>query len=103
MPLYGRASASTSSPFSGTGEGSWEQVVWDFKALLQRGAKKTMNKKIGACWSYDAEKLLMISYDSTELTKQKEVIKKENLEGAMWWDSSGDKKGEESLIGTVSC
>ena len=78
MPWFGRASVSTSSPFSGTGEGSWEQVVWDFKALLQRGA--TMKKKIGACWSCDAEKLLMISYDSTELTKQKEVIKKENLE-----------------------
>ena len=33
------------------------------------GSNETMNKKIVACWSYDAEKLLMISYDSTELTK----------------------------------
>ena len=60
--------------------------------------------EIGASWSYDTEKRLMVSYDTIELAKRKvEFIKKEKLGGAMWWESSGDKKGEESLIGTVSC
>ena len=107
MPLYGRAFASTNGvgqPFSGTGEGSWEQGVWDFSALPQQGAKEMVDKEIGASWSYDADKRLMVSYDTTELAKQKvDFIKKESLGGAMWWESSGDKKGEESLIGTVSC
>lgn len=106
MPLYGRAFASTDGlgqPFSGTGEGSWEQGVWDFKALPQQGAKEMVDKKIGASWSFDAEKRLMVSYDTKELAQQKaEYIKKENLGGAMWWESSGDRKGEESLIATVS-
>lgn len=106
MPLYGRAFASTigvGQPFTGTGEGSWEQGIWDFKALPRSGAKEMMDKKIGASWSYDAEKKVMVSYDTIELAKQKaEYIKGENLGGAMWWESSGDKRGEESLIGTVS-
>lgn len=107
MPLYGRAFASTDGvgqPFSGTGPGSWEQGVWDFKALPQPGAKEIVDKEIGASWSYDAEKRLMVSYDTTELAKQKVAfIKKEKLGGLMWWESSGDKRGEESLIGTVGC
>ena len=107
MPLYGRAFASTDGagqPFSGIGEGSWEKGIWDFKALPQQGAKVIMDKDVGASWSYDAEKRLMISYDTAELAKQKaQYIKKENLGGGMWWEASGDKKGGDSLIGTVSC
>lgn len=106
MPLYGRAFASTigvGQPFTGTGEGSWEQGVWDFKALPQPGAEEIVDEKIGASWSYDDKKKLMVSYDTTELAKQKaEYIMEEKLGGAMWWESSADKKGEESLIGTVS-
>ena len=107
MPLYGRAFASTNGvgqPFSGTGPGSWEQGVWDFKALPQQRAKEMVDEEIGASWSYDAEKRLMVSYDTTELAKQKVAfIKSETLGGVMLWESSGDKGGAESLIGTVGC
>ena len=106
IPLYGRAFASTDGPgkpFSGVGEGSWEQGVWDFKALPQNGAKEMHDRQIGASWSYDREKRLMVSYDTLEIAKVKaEYVKKESLGGAMWWESSGDKEGHASLIEKVS-
>lgn len=105
MPLYGRAFASTDGPgshFSGTGEGSWEQGVWDFKALPQKGAKENVCNEVAASWSYDPEKRLMVSYDTKEIAERKaSFIKNEGLGGAMWWESSADKQGDESLIGTV--
>ncbi|KAL8841335.1 MAG: hypothetical protein Q9170_000965 [Blastenia crenularia] len=105
MPLYGRAFTATNGPghsFSGTGEGSWEQGVWDYKALPKDGAKEHVNKKIGASWSYDEENRVMISYDTLEMASEKVVYMKEwGLGGGMWWESSGDRKGEGSLIRTV--
>lgn len=106
LPLYGRAFASTDGPgkpFSGTGEGSWEQGVWDYKVLPQQGAKEMIDHQSGASWSYDPSKRLMVSYDTPEMAKIKtDFIRKEGLGGAMWWESSGDKQGKESLIGQVS-
>ena len=106
MPLYGRAFTSTDGPgkpFSGTGEGSWDPGVWDFKALPKAGAKEMLDEQAGASWSYDAGARVMVSYDTLEMAKKKvEFIEGEGLGGAMWWESSGDKTGDESLIGTVS-
>ena len=106
MPLYGRAFASTDGPgmkFSGTGEGSWEQGVWDFKVLPQQGACEVYDDEACASWSYDSGKRLMISYDTGAIAKRKaDFVKERGLGGAMWWESSADKAGEESLIHTVS-
>ena len=45
----------------------------------------------------------MVSYDTLELGWQKvDFIRERGLGGAMWWESSGDKTGDESLIGAVS-
>lgn len=106
MPLYGRGFTTTDGPgrpFAGTGGGSWEQGVWDYKALPQTGAKEMIDQESGASWSYDPEKRMMVSYDTLEMARIKtEYVKRERLGGAMWWESSGDKQGEESLIGKVS-
>lgn len=106
MPLYGRAFSSIDGPgkpFSGTGEGSWEQGVWDYKALHQKGGREMNDFEIGASWSHDPGKRLMVSYDTKEMAKFKaEYIKDQaHLGGAMWWESSGDKAGEGSIIATV--
>ncbi|KAL8722781.1 MAG: hypothetical protein Q9225_000792 [Loekoesia sp. 1 TL-2023] len=105
MPLYGRAFTATNGPghsFSGTGEGSWEHGVWDYKVLPKEGAKEYVDKKTGASWSYDEGKRAMVSYDNLEMAREKVGFVKEwGLGGGMWWESSADRKGERSLIGTV--
>ncbi|KAI9816506.1 MAG: hypothetical protein M1827_001638 [Pycnora praestabilis] len=105
MPLYGRTFTSTTGPgqsFSGVGEGSWENGVWDYKALPRDGAREVLDKEIGASWSWDGNKGILVSYDTVEMASRKvDWIKEKGLGGGMWWESSADKAGEESLIGTV--
>lgn len=105
MPLYGRAFQSTDGPghsFSGVGEGSFEQGVWDFKVLPHTGAQEYHDRDIGASWNQDAGGKTMVSYDTADLVRQKAMyVQEERLGGGMWWESSGDRKiGEGSLIET---
>ena len=106
MPLYGQQFANTTGPGapnsgSGTG-GSWQTGVWDYKALPLNGSQVYYNPRVGASWSYDSATQTLISYDTPQAATEKAnyIIYRE-LGGAMWWESSGDKKGNESLISTV--
>lgn len=110
MPLYGRAFTNTDgpgTPFSGVGEGSWENGVWDFKALPRPSATEDMDASVGASWSYDPAARTMVSYDTVQMGEIKaDFIKQRQLGGGMWWESSGDKggrtadKADGSLVGT---
>ncbi|PYH29925.1 putative chitinase [Aspergillus neoniger CBS 115656] len=83
MPLYGREFTNTigpGKPFSGIGDGSWEDGVWDYKALPRPGAEEHTDDSMIASYSYDSERTF-ISYDSPL--------------------SSADKPGNDSLITTV--
>ncbi|EGE00511.1 endochitinase [Trichophyton tonsurans CBS 112818] len=107
MPLYGRAFTSTEekpgASFSGVGEGSFENGIWDYKSLPQPGAKVVECEQEVASYSYDPAKKLFISYDTPKIAGMKaNYLRQMGLGGTMWWETSGDKpKSEGSLVETV--
>ncbi|KAK3338864.1 chitinase 1 precursor [Neurospora tetraspora] len=105
MPLYGRAFESTAGPgqpFSGVGAGSWEAGIWDYKVLPKQGAQVYLDETVGASWSYDEQTKEMVSFDTGEMVARKvNYVKERGLGGSMFWEASGDRKGDgdgESLI-----
>ncbi|KAJ5588747.1 hypothetical protein N7537_011425 [Penicillium hordei] len=105
MPLYGRAFSDTNGlgqAYSGVGVGSWENGVWDYKALPRPCCVVTNLDQEAASYCYNSRSRLFISYDTPEIARKKgEYIKSKGLGGGMWWELSGDKQGDESLITTV--
>ncbi|KAG9700661.1 chitinase, partial [Aureobasidium melanogenum] len=106
MPLYGRVFAETAgpgSPYIGSGDTyDWEAGVWDYKSLPRPGAVEFCDQEAVACWSYDSVNRLMVTYDTLTSTSAKvNYIKQRKLGGAMWWESSGDRTDERSIIDSV--
>ncbi|KAI0379452.1 glycoside hydrolase family 18 protein [Hypomontagnella monticulosa] len=106
MPLYGRAFQGTERPgtgYNGVGEGTWEAGVHDYKKLPLPGATEHMDEDAGASYCYVLDSKTLVSYDTVEMARRKTAWLKEQrrLGGAMWWESSADKQGGESLIANV--
>ncbi|KAL7619379.1 Chitinase 4 [Parahypoxylon ruwenzoriense] len=105
MPLYGRAFQGTEGPgqsYSGIGEGTWENGVHDYKKLPLPGATETIDREVGASYCYHPGTRTLVSYDTVEMARLKaRFVRERLLGGAMWWESSADKDGGESLIGNV--
>lgn len=103
MPLYGRAFENTGGigqPYQGVGEGTWEQGVHDYKKLPLDGTEEVYDETAGATYCYGEGKL--VTYDTPDMARIKtDWVKEKGLGGAMWWESSSDKEGADSLIGTV--
>ncbi|KAM5354755.1 hypothetical protein ACJ41O_001402 [Fusarium nematophilum] len=104
MPIYGRSfqgTAGIGQPFSGVGSGSWENGVWDYKALPKSGATVTYDDVAKGFYSYDPNTKELISFDTTTMVKKKvSWLKNRQLGGSMFWEASGDRTGSESLVGT---
>nr|ABI95486.1 endochitinase [Chaetomium globosum]ABI95487.1 endochitinase [Chaetomium globosum] len=105
MPLYGRAFEGTEGlgrPFNGVGEGTWENGVHDYKKLPLEGAEVLADYDAGASYCYHPGRRVLVSYDNVEMARAKaDYIRHRGLGGGMWWESSADKEGPESLIGNV--
>ncbi|RYP63620.1 hypothetical protein DL771_009179 [Monosporascus sp. 5C6A] len=105
MPLYGRAFEATDGigkPYSGVGQGSWEEGIYDYKVLPQAGAKEIYDEKAGATYSYDSAARRVVSYDTPDMVSKKvSYLQGKGLGGSMFWEASGDKTDAGSLIGTA--
>lgn len=95
IPLYGRSFMNTAgpgTPFSGLGQGSWEQGVYDYRALPLPGSYVFEDNRIMASWSYDYQRKEMISFDNEAVAAMKgRWIRERGLGGSMFWELSGDK------------
>ncbi|WVR09441.1 hypothetical protein IAU60_006508 [Kwoniella sp. DSM 27419] len=107
MPVYGRAFTNTDgigAPYQGVGEGSWEGGMWDYKALPHPGAQVYNDHRLGASYSYDPAKRVLITYDTQPIVTQKaQYINQNRLGGAMFWELDADKAEETggNLVRTV--
>ena len=104
MPIYGRSFQNTDGlgkPFVGVGAGSWEVGIWDYKVLPKSGSKVQCDNATKACWSYDAAKKELVSFDTPESVQAKVAYVKDNkLGGSVFWEASADKVGTGSVIET---
>ncbi|KAI8366830.1 chitinase [Radiomyces spectabilis] len=107
LPLYGRAFSNTSGPdasFQGLPEGSWEQGMFDYKALPKPGATENHDWQRLASWSYDPQAREFVTYDTPEIVRGKcDYIRKASLGGAMFWELSADQAHDHprSLLNCV--
>jgi chitinase len=106
LPLYGRAFEATNGlgePYNGIGDGSIQSGVWLYRDLPRTGAREIFDDVAKASYSYDAATKELISYDTvaSAVTKAQYLIHK-GLGGAVFWEASGDRTGESSLVGTLA-
>ncbi|TVY18266.1 Chitinase 1 [Lachnellula arida] len=106
VPLYGRSfegTAGIGQSYTGVGSGSWQDGVWDYKALPKAGATVSYDSVASGTYSYDASAQELISYDDpAQALIKASYIKSQRLGGAMYWETSADKNGTESLISTIA-
>ncbi|KAH7929881.1 glycoside hydrolase family 18 protein [Leucogyrophana mollusca] len=95
IPLYGRSFMNTQgpgTPFSGIGPGSWEQGVYDYRALPLPGSTVYQNSQDLASFGFDPQKKEMVSFDNEQVGIWKgQYIQQMGLGGSMFWELSGDK------------
>ncbi|KAJ0365410.1 hypothetical protein COL26b_012090 [Colletotrichum chrysophilum] len=103
MPLYGRAFSNTKGmgqSYRGLPNGTLAQPgIFVYKDLPRPGCRVVWDNVVKATYSYDNRTQQLVSYDDLKsaLYKQ-EYIKKKKLGGAMFWEASGDKMGDESIV-----
>lgn len=100
VPFYGREFALCPGllhPFHGTGVGSWEAGVYDYKDLAgKEGYRSFWEKNTNATYLYNPSTLSLISYDDhRSMAYKMEYARRLGLGGAMLWEISGDREAKE--------
>ncbi|KAF4342256.1 chitinase 1 [Fusarium beomiforme] len=107
MPIYARSFLGASGmgkPYSDVGSanptlGSWENGVWDYKALSKLDLEIMNDEKAQAQYGICYTSQDIYSYDTPEIVRKKVAyLKERGLGGAMFWEASGDETGENSLV-----
>ncbi|EIW83398.1 glycoside hydrolase family 18 protein [Coniophora puteana RWD-64-598 SS2] len=101
LPLYGRSFANTNGhgqPHNGLPESSrssWEQGVYDYRALPIQGGHMHEDLRKGASWSFDPRLKEFVTFDNGNIARMKgEYTKERGLAGSMFWELSGDKRDD---------
>lgn len=100
MPVYGRSFANTSGvghSFQGTGGGTWEDGVWDYKKLPLPGTTENIDPQSVSAYCYDKKNKTFVCYDNVQTAQLKaNYVKQMNLGGVMFWESSADYDAGDS-------
>ncbi|KAA8902512.1 hypothetical protein TRICI_005873 [Trichomonascus ciferrii] len=100
MPVYGRSFANTSGvghSFHGTGGGTWEDGVWDYKKLPLPGTTENIDAQSVSAYCYDKKNKTFVGYDNVQTAQLKaNYVKQMNLGGVMFWESSADHDASDS-------
>ncbi|KAK7755292.1 Chitinase 4 [Diatrype stigma] len=114
LPLYGRSFEDTDGlgkPYSGVGsssgaDGNWEAGVWDYKVLPRPGATERYDDVAKAAYSYGSGpgSRELITYDNVRSTAEKAryIADQRGLGGAFFWEGSGDRTDDRSLVRTMA-
>jgi len=102
IPLYGHVFEGTTGlggKFSAIGTDDGLQ----YSLLPKSGAKVTEDLTNGVSYSYDSSAQEFVTYDTPGVVGVKAAyVVKNKLGGTMYWETSGDKTGSDSLIGTAA-
>lgn len=94
IPMYGRGFAQTVgllAPFAGTGAGTWEPGIYDYRMLPLPGCTPLWEPIANASFCYDADGRFLVSYDTpTSVSYKMAWALQTGLGGAMTWELSGD-------------
>lgn len=106
LPLYGRSFEATNGvgdSYNGIGGGSIQSGVWLYRDLPKAGAQVRWDDVAKASFSYDPSSRELISYDTPQSALFKtQYLKQKGLGGTFFWEASGDKADDASLISVVA-
>jgi chitinase len=106
LPLYGRSFKGTSGlgqNYTSVGTGGPQAGVLYYKDLPKAGAREEFDDVAKATYSYDRVGRELVTYDNVRSAAFKaHYVRDRRLGGAFFWEASGDRGGDRSLVKTMS-